>query len=483
MAQIAFLMCSVFVLVLLWIERRASRSVSLTLWLPTIWILIIGSRPLVMWFSSAPVIPGTYNGDSGSVVDRWTLIVLAIIGILALIQRRFDWLRTLRRHRWLLALLAYMCLSTLWSDITLTALKRWAREGVAIVMMLVVASEVYPLKAIASIFRRAAYVLIPFSLLLIKYYPALGRRYGRYSGVEMWVGVAEQKNELGRICMISAFFLLLGLYQRWRARSFRAERSQVWADVSIIALSIYLLIGSSSATSLATLGMGLLIFSGLRWLQKLRFRVPQPGLLALVLLLIAYGVSVPFLGGTNVAFLTSAFGRDATLTGRTEIWADVLPDRSQRPLLGYGFGSFWTDARRQQYDIPTAHNGYLDILLELGEVGLGFYTIWLLSCARQLRRSLPHDYDWGSFAICLLLMTLTYNVTESALNSLNDYMTAVILLAVAVVPYTSSIPCKPGRTYLPNSESCVDTEGLLDGSHSAGPFCDFSRDPSASAWA
>ena len=103
-------------------------------------------------------------------------------------------------------------------------------------------------------------------------------------------------------------------------------------------------------------------------------------------------------------------------------------------MLGHGFGSFWTDARRLLYDIPTSHNGYLDILLELGSVGLAFFIAWLLSCAQQFHRALVLDYEWASFAICLLLMSLVYNATESALNSLTDYVTAVLVLASVVVP-------------------------------------------------
>jgi exopolysaccharide production protein ExoQ len=153
-----------------------------------------------------------------------------------------------------------------------------------------------------------------------------------------------------------------------------------------------------------------------------------------VISLAAYGISVPFLAGANVAQFTSMLGRDNTLTGRTEVWADILPARNEEPLLGYGFGSFWTDERRKMYDIPTAHNGYLDILLELGEVGLAFYMAWLLSCTRRLHRALKGDYQWASFAICLLLMSLIYNATESALNSLTEYVTAVLVFASFVVP-------------------------------------------------
>lgn len=436
MATVAFLLCTAFVLFLLGLEKRASRGVSLAVWIPTIWMMIGASRPLVTWFTSTQQLGQvTYaNNESGSSLDRWTLIGLAAIGIVLLARRRFDWLGAMRRHVWLLVLLTYMFLSTLWSDITLVALVRWAREWIAIVMALLLMSEVNPREALASLFRRSAYILIPFSLVLIKYYPALGRRYGRYSGTEMWTGVTGQKNELGRLCMISVLFLLMALYRRWGGRPLLGGRYQAWADVSIVLLGLYLLIGSRSATSLATLIVGVATFLALRWFQKLRFSVPQAGLLALVLFLLGYGVSVPFMGGSNVAF-TSVLGRDESLTGRTEIWADVMPARSQQPLLGYGFGSFWTDARRQLYEIPTAHNGYLDILLELGEVGLAFYTAWLLSCARKLHRAIAQDYDWASFAICMLLVALVYNATESALNSLSDYMTAVVVLAVFVVPH------------------------------------------------
>jgi O-antigen ligase len=199
-------------------------------------------------------------------------------------------------------------------------------------------------------------------------------------------------------------------------------------------IALYLLIGADSSTSLATLMAGIAIFLGLRLILKLRLMVPQAGLLALMTLLIAFGVSAPFLGGSNVATFSSLLGRDETLTGRTEVWSAVMHAMNERPLLGYGFGSFWTDARRDLYEIPTAHSGYLDILLELGEVGLGFYIVWLLSCVRQLHRALKRDCDWACLAICLLLMGLVYNATESALNSLTEHMTAVVVLVSFGVP-------------------------------------------------
>ena len=81
-----------------------------------------------------------------------------------------------------------MLLSTLWSDITPIAIRRWVREVIVLVMALVIMSEANPRQALESVLRRSAYILIPFSLMLIKYYPALGVEYARWSGVRCGSG-------------------------------------------------------------------------------------------------------------------------------------------------------------------------------------------------------------------------------------------------------------------------------------------------------
>jgi exopolysaccharide production protein ExoQ len=429
---LALLFCTGFVLYLLRLEARASRDVSSWLWIPTLWTMMIASKPLSAWFALSG------DNEAGSPLDRWTLTCLVAAALVVLVRRKFNWAGALRRHKWLLVLLAYMFASTLWSDMTMVALRRWTREVIVLPMALLIMSESNPQKALASVLRRSAYVLIPFSILLIKYYPALGRMYGRWSGAEMWIGVTVQKNQLGRLCTISAFFLLWALYQRWRGY-LPEGRYVVWPDVLISLLALYVLKGSDSSTALATLIVGIATFFGLRLLRKMKVMVPQAGLLALVVLLAGFGASAPFLGGSNVAAFSASLNRDDTLTGRTDIWASVLPAMKDRAVLGWGFGSFWTDTRREFYDIGTAHNGYLDILLELGTVGLGFYAVWLLSTARQLHRTLAQDYEWASLAICFLLMALIYNTTESALNSMIEHMTTVVVLTSMVVS-RKSIP-------------------------------------------
>ena len=260
-----------------------------------------------------------------------------------------------------------MLFSTLWSEIPFIAFRRWIRAVIVVIVALLVASESTPRRAFESIFRRMAYVLIPFSVLLIKYYPRLGVDYARWSGEQMWTGVTDHKNSLGKLCLVGSAFLLWSLYEQWRKPAGPVGRVHVWADVCVLIIALYLLRGADnaySATSVATLALGTVSFLILLWLRRLPRPVALTGLVVLVLLMVGVGVSAPFMGGSNLAFATSALGRDETLTGRTKTWAELVPVVKSEPLLGFGFGSFWTTSRREFYEMSNAHNGYLDTLLD-----------------------------------------------------------------------------------------------------------------------
>lgn len=431
---LALLLCTAFVLFLLRIERRQSQEVSAAMWIPTLWMLLIASKPLGIWFGS------TGDAEAGSPLDRLVLSVLGIAGFLVLGRRQFDWRGALSENRWLMLLLGYMLVSTLWSDITLIAIKRWMRQAILVIMALVILSEPNPRQALESVLRRSVYVLVPFSIMLIKYYPALGVEYGRWSGLQMWIGVTVHKNCLGRLCLIAAFYLLWTLHCRWQGRGHAGDRCQILADVAMLLIALYLLKGAEnaySATSLAAFTVGIASFFILAWLRK-QNPLPKPVLMAFVGFLIGFGVVTPFVGGSNVASFSSTFGRDESLTGRTEIWKDLIPVVQRQPLLGVGFGSFWTSARREAI-ASHAHNGYLDILLEMGVVGLAFYAALLLSWSHKLHAALGSDYDWASLGICFLLMTIVYNFSESTWSGLSEQMTAIVILLSLAIPAQGAI--------------------------------------------
>jgi len=153
----------------------------------------------------------------------------------------------------------------------------------------------------------------------------------------------------------------------------------------------------------------------------------------MLVLLIFLGTLTVFSGGSTVKPFTANVGRDETLTGRTEVWAELVPVAMQKPILGWGFGRFWTPETREKYDISEAHSGYLDVLLVLGFVGLVLLAMFLVSCCRKAQSEIAHEFELASLWLCFLLMTVVHNITESSLNSFTSQLTAVLLfLSVCV---------------------------------------------------
>jgi O-antigen ligase len=150
-------------------------------------------------------------------------------------------------------------------------------------------------------------------------------------------------------------------------------------------------------------------------------------LLAVTSFIIVFGVVSVLAGGSGIKFFASSAGRDATLTGRTEVWASLLPSVKGSPIVGKGFGSFWTSRTRDYFQISGAHSGYLDLLLGIGFVGLILVSMFLLSSCRKAHRELSMDLYWGLLWICYLIMSLVHNIGESSIDTFTTHITAVLL--------------------------------------------------------
>ena len=213
---LALVLCSGFVIYLLRLERKRAPGVSGAVWIPTIWMMSCASKPLANWFSSGQAAEASGGVEAGSPLDRNLLTVLIIAGIFILLRRKLDWQSFQKNNKWLIAIYLFALISIIWSDFPLISARRYIRFSGTLLMALVVLSERDPFDAFEGVLRRIAFVLIPFSLLLIKYFPTIGVMYGRWSGELMWVGVADQKNSAGIIFFVSAFYLFWRLLREWR---------------------------------------------------------------------------------------------------------------------------------------------------------------------------------------------------------------------------------------------------------------------------
>ncbi|WP_406857090.1 O-antigen ligase family protein [Alsobacter sp. KACC 23698] len=243
-------------------------------------------------------------------------------------------------------------------------------------------------------------------------------------------GIYSSKNTLG---LAAALALIVALHETTRP----GARARILGGL-VASASVFLLVLSQSKTSLALavacpmLAGALLVLCRSCRLTLRSVMVHVSGLLALLLFLLS---AVLELGVDD--WLQLAFG-DPTLTGRTTIWAFAADMIARRPALGWGYQSFWMvgpdapsvrEAPGFVSQMPHAHNGYLDVLLETGWIGLVLMVLFMLSSLRAIDRI--GDFRRAWLLLSLMLFTIFYNATETTIGRSFSLEWLVFLLVCA----------------------------------------------------
>src|SRR5205814_7004313 len=278
-----------------------------------------------------------------SPLDAWFFFVLIVAGFYILNQRQVRLSEIIRNNGWLIAFLLYCFISIAWSDFPFVAFKRWIKILGHPIMALIILTEPDFEEALTRLMKRCAYVVVPVSILFIRYYPQWGRDYDPWSGMPTVNGIAIGKNLLGADCLILGFFFFWHLLQTWQTKRNTWRRKELRLIVGFLIAIWWLLSQAHSATSLICLFVGVLIvlFVGIRSINK-NF-IGTYMLAALVLIAaaeLAFGIS---------GRLSEALGRGSGLSGRTELWARLL-ELHTNPILGTGFESFWLGERPKQLE-------------------------------------------------------------------------------------------------------------------------------------
>jgi exopolysaccharide production protein ExoQ len=426
---LALISCCGLIFFLLRLEHERYPAATRALWIPTIWVAYVSSKPLSTW-----LIKSGRSGELGNHLEQVLILILLIVALRVLNQRKLPWLRALRENKALMLLIVFMLISILWSDIPFSSFKRWVRDFLAVIMGAVILSEVDVREAFESVLRRTVYLLIPLSLVLIKFFPVYGSDYHHWSGMKMWVGVCEHKNSLGQLASAGAFLLIFSFARKRRSAAGHTSRHQTIADVFIVIATLWILKGPGwySATSIVVLAAGLTCLIGFLWMKKKHFTISANLLTAIIALIIVYGTSAFLFGKLPGGSMTSVVGRDSTLTDRTAIWKSLVPVALSKPILGHGFRGSWISSN-PKYIGFSPHNGYLEVLLGLGFVGLILTSAFVLSSCRKAHALLGYDYDWGVFWICWLIMTLLNNIAESSIYSFSNlFMAVLVWLLIAI---------------------------------------------------
>jgi len=421
----------VLLLLLFHYDPAKDSETSPALWLPAIWLCIAGSRLPSQWFgvqseSLAQAL------EEGSSIDRTIECVVIVVALSVLWSRSFQWNVLLARNLPLVVFLSFALFSVVWSDFIWVSFKRWFRDLGTYVAILVALSDPQPVKAVRTLLRRIAYLLVPLSILLIKYYPSLGIHYDEWTGMASYVGVTTSKNMLGALCLVSGLIFFWDTVIGWYDHNTQRAR-WMFVNTSFIVMTLWLLHKSHSATSGACLVLGCLVIAaahsriGRRHSIVLKAGIPVCFILYLVL---GFGL------GLNEQ-LAAMLGRDPTLTGRTKIWTTLLA-MDINPLVGTGYGSFWLGSRLNSVwelrgRITEAHNGYLEMYLNLGIIGLSLFVIFLFASYIHIcKEDIASRKSATSLALAVWTVMLFYMVTEAGFRG--GLLSVVFLQLVISMP-------------------------------------------------
>jgi exopolysaccharide production protein ExoQ len=405
-------------------EVRRSSSVSAAIWIPTVYLMVMGSRPLSSWLQ------GGEKAKSATLLDQLFLFVVLCAPIIIGSIRGVKWGRFLGANLSLVLLYAYFAASILWSDDPSGSAIRLARDFGGLFVIGLIYSETDPMQAIRTVFIRSACVLFPLSIVFNQYFPTFGRDFGMGSSL-MHTGVTLQKNSLGEIVFVFCVFILWDYMEVSGIGSRRNFlRAMSWDYALLFLMGIVLLAQSQSKTSLVCLVLAVALS-----LRKgaLASRTASAAVYICVL-------ATPFLlfftneFGDIIEPIIAALGRDMTFTGRTNIW-DHITASSVNPMIGCGYFVFWQGPRGLaisqaiNWPIPTAHCGYLDIYLDGGILGLALLLCVLIVYGwRLINRS--RESRFRVVGLAVLCASIIYNLSETSFVRAETLWFATVLMMV-----------------------------------------------------
>jgi len=434
--QLALYSCIIGILYLFWIDRKRAEWVSGALWIPTLWMALAGSRFVSQWIDYEPQKYMNETYIEGSSLDSTIFALLIILAVVAISRKKKDGAPWLLDNKWVYMFFIFGLASLLWSDYPFVAFKRLIKAFGNCLMVLVILTEERPYHALGVLLTRLSLILLPLSVVLIKYYPELGRAY--HMGVPLFSGVAAQKNGLGQICLICGIYYAWNLIVKPKDHNLPNENITLKIYIVIIPILLWLLYLADSATSTVCLVIAIGFFS----LSQMPFVIKEPKRILNMIFfgtLICFLIEIIFDISDEILFI---LGRDATLTTRVPMWEHLM-SMVQNPLVGYGFESFWIGDRQQEMVgtwglAKNAHNGYLDMYLNLGIIGLCFLTSWVISGLIKLKKMLNIDYPVAILKLSFIFVFLFYNWTEATIYGINN-MWILLLVAVMDAPSKNTL--------------------------------------------
>lgn len=408
-------------------EQPVSRLVFVWLLMPP--LLYLASRGQ-FWFQDPSSnqalldLSGVTSDESGG---GRTLITGVVYALLALVC--FRWIRQGRgisgKGKLFVALALMAIASSTWSQFPAISLKNGIFFATNTVFALLLYRRFTPLQQL-RLFYLLGWICLVLSYSLCLFFPRYGFDPMAAVGFgHAWRGMYGYKNA----CAMTTMFLLpVGIYlpspKPW----------QKLGRAAYVVFSFLLIVLSESRTGWVVLAFFVVYVCAT--MLSARFKASDKPMFILLELLIV----VPLLAALyiNRDSMTYLIGKDPSLTGRSEIWKAVFISILKRPILGYGYVGFFNGYQGEAANVSLAagwgvtasHNGYLDVWVTLGAVGLALLLCTFVWAVRDAFVCICREYSpylaWCASIVFLMIVT---NTDEKAMMVPNDLIWVYYVIA------------------------------------------------------
>jgi len=359
-----------------------------------------------------------------------TLILIAILwrNVFAIIiKEKLLWI-----------LIATVCASVIWSDMPMVTLERILPLlrvtifGIYFAARFTIKEQLHLLGwafGLAALLSLIVCVAVP-SYGVVGAGLIVGQEELVHSGA--WRGIYNHKTFLGSIMSLGSLILLFCGLDKLQYR-------HPWVILFAFIISTFVLLRSTTIGALLIFIISICLIFFFQ-MERKRFDL----FIILFLGFILVGSLVVTVIASNADTLFNSFGKDATISGRTLIWPLLINKIQERPWLGYGYDTFWKGGWEGEvadiwraliagFEPPHAHNGFLEICLDIGFLGLAIFVIWFVfSCLRSLAWLHKNQTIEGIAPIILLIHILLLSLTESYFMRGNIYWLIYVTMTLSI---------------------------------------------------